>query len=134
MIQTRLSADAGRASASALAVPSAASLSHIDLAPSDLELIARVASMRLDEPEGELSRVALVDRIRHKAHEVARLLHVWQTQVIVECRGTRSARDLSTTNRLYVETLAEYAAMVREVADSMRRLVAMNGATAELES
>lgn len=134
MVQTRLSADAGRVPASAFAVPSTAPPAHIDLAPSDLELIARVASMRLEEPEGEMSRVALVDRIRHKAHEVARLLHVWQTQVIVECRGTRSARDLSTTNRLYVETLAEYAAMVREVADSMRRLVARSGATAELES
>lgn len=134
MIQTRRPADGGRAFASAHAMPIASSLSHIDLAPSDLELIARVASMRLDEPEGEMHRVALVDRIRHKAHEVARLLHVWQTQVIVECRGTRSARDLSTTNRLYVETLAEYAAMVREVADSMRRLVARSGAAAELES
>jgi hypothetical protein len=99
-----------------------APIGKLTLDGADLELVAAATIARFEEPMLEAERIRLVTEVQRAARDVSRLLQHWVAQALTDCRGSRSTRDLATTNRLYVESLADYAQTIKRVASALRTL------------
>ena len=90
--------------------------------PADLEAIAAAMSARFADAHREGRRIAALGELQISARDLSRLLQAWVSQSLTECRGSHGAWDFATTNRLYIEALADYSATVRRVAAEFRSL------------
>jgi hypothetical protein len=89
----------------------------------DLQIVAEMVEMRLPLRTPEQRRVQRARAVLAAEAELARAISVHTQHALISCQGSHGAANLSNDTAALYAALANYAALVREVADEYRPLV-----------
>ena len=88
-----------------------------------LSILARAASVRLDDPRDEHERVVMLEVAIIAGREAARTLDRWLSQSLAEYRGSRTTWDLTATTAQLRLELDQFEKLLRETAQRLMALI-----------
>jgi hypothetical protein len=89
----------------------------------DLRIVAEMVEMRLPLRTPEQRRVQRAREVLAAEADLARAISVHTQHALISCQGSHGAANLADDTASLYAALANYAAVVREVADEYRPLV-----------
>ena len=101
-----------------LEIPSASVISR-----EDLQIVAEMVEMRLPLRSPEQRRVQRAREVLAAEAELARAIALHTQHALISCQGSHGAANLADDTASLYAALAQYAAVIREVADEYRSLV-----------
>jgi len=88
----------------------------------DLQIVAEMVEMRLPLRAPEQRRVQRAREVLAAEAELARAISVHTQHALISCQGSHGAANLAEDTASLYAALAQYAAIIRDVADEYRSL------------
>lgn len=101
-----------------LEIPASTVISRVDL-----QIVAEMVEMRLPLRAPEQRRVQRARDVLAAEAELARAITVHTQHALISCQGSHGAANLAEDTAALSAALAQYAAIISEVADEYRSLV-----------
>jgi len=89
----------------------------------NLQIVAEMVEMRLPLRAPEQRRVARAREVLAAEAELARAVSAHTQHALISCQGSHGAANLTVDTAALYAALANYAAIIRDVADEYRALV-----------
>ena len=89
----------------------------------DLQIVAEMVEMRLPLRTPEQRRVQRAREVLAAEAELARAVSAHTQHALISCQGSHGAANIGQDTAALYAALANYAAVIREVADEYRALV-----------
>ena len=89
----------------------------------NLQIVAEMVEMRLPLRAPEQRRVARAREVLAAEAELARAVSAHTQHALISCQGSHGAANIAADTAALFAALANYAAVIRDVADEYRALV-----------